>query len=243
MKYAQNREFLKSGFQFDFLNKDSNPLADSDQSKGLPKPPVEKSYSENELIYLPNPIDVELKKRDIIDIIDSRESKRIPPKEFSLHELSFILWATYGLRINNNNNKKRTVPSGGSRYPFETYVLAFNVKNLPKGLYRYIWSKHAVIPVNMPEKNMNEFERYSCPVGSVNLIWTVIPYRGEWRYMQHSHKICVLDAGHIGQNGYLAAEALGRGCCAVAGYSQADIDRLLGMDGVDEFTCYIEAFM
>jgi len=234
---------LKSDLSFDFSNPSSNPLVDSDQSKGLPAPPAEKSYNEDSLISLPNPMYVELKKRDIIDIINSRESRRIPSGEFTLHELSFILWATYGVRINNNSNKKRTVPSAGSRYPFETYVLALNVKNLQKGLYRYIWSKQAVIPVNMAEENIDEFKRYTHPMGSVNLFWTVIPYRCEWRYMQHSHKFCALDAGHMGQNGYLAAEALGRGCCAVSGYSQADIDRLLGMDGVDEFTCYIEAFM
>ena len=219
-------------------------MADSDQSKGLPAPPTEKPYNEKDLIYLPNPIDVDLKKRDIIDIIDSRESKRIPYGEFTLNELSFLLWATYGVRINNNPDKqKRTVPSAGSRYPFDTYVLVLNVKNLKKGLYRYIWSKQAVIPISISEESIEDFKRYTMPVGAINIFWVIVPYRGEWRYMQHSHKACALDAGHMGQNGYLAAEALGRGCCAIGGYSQPDIDRLLGLDGVDEFTCYIEAFM
>jgi SagB-type dehydrogenase family enzyme len=242
MKYKQNREFLKSGFQFDF-SKPANPLADSDQAKGLPMPPAEKQYKEEDLIYLPNPMDVELKKRDIIDIIDSRESRRIPYAEFTLNELSFLLWATYGVRIKNNPNKKRTVPSAGGRYPFDTYILILDVKDLRKGLYRYIPSRQALIPVHLNEEITEEFKRYSSPVGAINIIWVVVPYRCEWRYMHYAHKNCALDAGHFAQNGYLAAEAIGRGCCAVGGYSQVDVDRLLGMDGVEEFTCYIEAFM
>jgi len=243
MKYAQNRAFLKGDLQFDFSSQNFNPLADSDQSKGLPEPPAEKPYNNDELIYLPNPIDVPLKKRDIFDILDSRESKRIPYNEFSLEELSFILWAVQGVRINNNPNKKRTVPSAGARYPFDTYILVLDVKNLKKGLYRYIWSKQAIIPVYINKESIEDFKRYIYPIGAINIFWVVVPYRCEWRYMQHSHKLCALDAGHMGQNGYLAAEALGRGCCADGGYSQPDVDRLLGMDGIDEFTCYIEAFM
>ena len=242
MKYEKYRAFLKGDLQFD-LTKPINPLADSDQSKGLPMPPSEKPYDIEDLIYLPNPTDINLIKRDIIDIIDSRESKRIPYGEFTLEELSFVLWATYGVRINNNPEKKRTVPSAGARYPFDAYVLALDVINLQKGLYRYIWSKQAIVPVYISEENIEAFKQYTMPMGAINIIWVVVPYRGEWRYMQHSHRACLIDVGHMGQNGYLAAEALGRGCCAIGGYSQQDIDRLLGLDGVDEFACYIEAFM
>jgi SagB-type dehydrogenase family enzyme len=243
MEYKQNRTFLKFDFHFDLIkNEGGNPLADSDQTKGLPAPPMEKAYNEKELIYLPNPIDVDLKKRDIIDVIDSRESRRIPYSKFTIKELSFILWAVQGVRINNNPNKKRTVPSAGSRYPFDTYFLALDVEGLPKGLYRYIWSKQAIISVPIKEGSIEDFDRYTAK-GAISIFWVVVPYRCEWRYIQYAHKLCALDAGHMGQNGYLAAEALGRGCCSIGGYSQTDIDRLLGLDGVNEFTCYIEAFM
>jgi SagB-type dehydrogenase family enzyme len=244
MDYKQNRTFLKFNFQYDLIkNEGGNPLADSDQTKGLPPPPMEKPYNEEKLIQLPNPIDIDLKKWDIIDVIDSRESRRIPYSKFTLNELSFILWAVQGVRINNNPKKKRTVPSAGSRYPFDTYFLALDVEGLQKGLYRYIWSKQSIISVPINEGSVEDFERYTTPMGAINIIWVVVPYRCEWRYIQYAHRACALDAGHMAQNGYLAAEALGRGCCAIAGYSQADIDRLLGLDGVNEFTCYIESFM
>ena len=242
MEYKHNRDFLKFDVQFDHTNPTANPLAQSDQTKGLPMPAAEKPYDEKDIIVLPKPQDVVLKNRDIFDIFDSRESRRIPYSEMTLDELSFILWAVQGTRIRNNAANKRTVPSAGARYPFDTYFSALSVGNLPTGLYRYIWSKHVIVPVHISEDNKNELMRQfdKC---AVTIFWVVVPYRCEWRYVQFAHKFCALDAGHMAQNGYLAAEALGRGCCAIGGYSQKDVDRLIGVDGVDEFTCYIEGFM
>ena len=71
--------------------------------------------------------------------------------------------------------------------------------------------------------------------------WACIPYRAEWRYGQRSHKVALLDAGHIGQNLYLACEAINCGICAVAAYDQLAFDQLLGLDGRDEMTVYLAA--
>nr|MBP7110106.1 SagB/ThcOx family dehydrogenase [Bacillota bacterium] len=67
----------------------------------------------------------------------------------------------------------------------------------------------------------------------------VIPYRSEWRYPASAHRILFLDAGHVCQNMYLAAEAIGFGTCAVAAYNQKLVDELLGVDGEEEFTIYV----
>lgn len=45
----------------------------------------------------------------------------------------------------------------------------------------------------------------------MTFIWTAIPYRMEWRYGLDSHKVIAMDAGHVGQNLYLACEAIGAG--------------------------------
>lgn len=54
--------------------------------------------------------------------------------------------------------------------------------------------------------------------------------------MDVSHKIILIDLGHISHQLYLATEALGCGCCAIGGYFQNKADELIGVDGVDEFT-------
>jgi SagB-type dehydrogenase family enzyme len=63
----------------------------------------------------------------------------------------------------------------------------------------------------------------------------------EWRYDRAAHKVIAIDAGHVVQNIYLAATALGAGACAIAAYDQEASDRLLGVDGEEEFTVYIAA--
>jgi len=74
---------------------------------------------------------------------------------------------------------------------------------------------------------------------AVTFIWTAIPYRMEWRYEIAAHKVVAIDAGHVCQNLYLACEAIGAGTCAIAAYHQELMDRLLRVDGEDEFTIYL----
>ncbi len=67
----------------------------------------------------------------------------------------------------------------------------------------------------------------------------VFPYRMEWRYGLTAHKVIALDAGHVCQNLYLACEAVGAGTCAVAAYHQQLMDRLVRVDGSEEFVIYL----
>ena len=67
---------------------------------------------------------------------------------------------------------------------------------------------------------------------AVTFAWTVIPGRTEWRYNILSHKPIALDAGHVCQNLYLS-------CAAIGAYNQAEMDALLDVDGVEEFTIYV----
>ena len=50
-----------------------------------------------------------------------------------------------------------------------------------------------------------------------------------------------MEAGHVCQNLYLAAESIGGGACAVSGYDQRSLDKLIDVDGKDQFTIYLAA--
>ena len=69
-------------------------------------------------------------------------------------------------------------------------------------------------------------------------IWTVVPYRTEWRYTIAAAKTILLDAGHVCQALYGACEALSLGTCAQAAYDQQKLDAALGVNGTDEFAVY-----
>src|SRR5512141_1156900 len=75
--------------------------------------------------------------------------------------------------------------------------------------------------------------------GAVTFFWSVIPYRMEWRYAPAAHRVLPMDVGHVCQNLYLSAEAIGAGVCAVAAYDQEALDALLNLDGEEEFVIYL----
>ena len=98
----------------------------SHQQQRLPQPPLAKAKMTDKQIALPMDFtNLEL-TNDTINLIYSRESRRSYSGEpLTLLQLSFLLWATQGIKSMRGNNyaTMRTVPCGGARHPFETYLI------------------------------------------------------------------------------------------------------------------------
>ena len=167
----------------------------------------------------------------------------------SINEISLILWATQGVRKiiyrkNGDPITMRMVPSGGARQPFETYIIANNVDELKKGVYRYQPIEHQLVFVYDHSGNEQLLldsahgQRFASEA-PVLIMWSIIPYKGEWRYHKAAHKTMLLDAGHLCQNLYLICESLNLGTCAIAAYDQEKSDRFLKLDGNEEFVVYM----
>ena len=62
--------------------------------------------------------------------------------------------------------------------------------------------------------------------------------RTQVKYGERGYRYALLEAGHVGQNVYLATQALGLGCCGLAGTRDLAIEELLGIDGVTESLLY-----
>ncbi len=60
-----------------------------------------------------------------------------------------------------------------------------------------------------------------------------------WKYSERGFRFLHLDAGHVCQNLYLAAEAISGGVCAIGGFNDADINSVLGLDGENHFVIYV----
>jgi SagB-type dehydrogenase family enzyme len=73
---------------------------------------------------------------------------------------------------------------------------------------------------------------------AVTFIWTCVIYRMAWRYSERAYRLVHLDAGHVCQNLYLAAEQIGCGVCAIGAFDDELMADLLGIDGVEEFVIY-----
>lgn len=231
------RENLKSNF---------SEHVESDQKRGVPFPPLEKA-SNGEIIDLPDWKSIDFPERDVVKVISERRSRRnFTEESISLAQLSWLLWATQGVHeiFRQGIATRRTVPSAGARHPFETYVFAMRVQCLAAGIYRYLPIEHKLALVRKSDALAAPLQE-GClgqpfaGEAAATFAWTAIPYRSEWRYPLTAHKIMLLDAGHICQNMYIAAESIGCGTCAVAAYDQDLMDKLIGVDGIDEFTVYV----
>jgi SagB-type dehydrogenase family enzyme len=219
----------------------------SDQMNGVEHPPVQKQLPEGTPVRKLPPVRDDLCTEDSLPkILDSRRSiRRYADIPLTLDQLSFLLWYTQGVQkvVRDGVATLRPVPSGGARHPFETYLLVNYVEDLEPGLYMYLPIDHSVARLGdqiPPEKVMEGCHgQVFCGECPVTFVWSVIPYRTEWRYGPVSHKVIALDAGHLCQNLYIACTALDLGTCGIGAYDQEMMDGLLCFDGVDEFTIYI----
>jgi SagB-type dehydrogenase family enzyme len=224
----------------------------SDQQNGIPLPHAEKSASSTTLIRLPQPLKIKIKKPHITDCILNRKStRRFDDSPLSLDEIAYLLWATQGIKSRGNDKRhahhavKRTVPSAGSRHPFETYLVVQNVIGLKNGIYRYAASVNSLAIVqdsSVPKAAISKAVcgQVFCAKAPVFFIWTAIPYRTEWRYgIELAMKAILLDAGHVGQKLHIACEALGLGTCMIGAYFQELVDKIVKVDGQEEFSIYM----
>ena len=232
------RGFLKANFEdIDF---DS-----TDQALKVPRPAQGKPLDQvNRLIPLEGRESWGVEGRSLVDALLGRQSRRkFSADALGFGQLSFLLFATQGIRIRGEKKPFRIVPSGGARHPFETYLYVDRVETLDRGLYRYLPLENALCLVS-PHREGMAGELDAATDGQLMgaaayFIWTAIPYRSEWRYSIAAAKLVALDAGHLCQNLYLACEAAGCGTCAIGDYKQGLIDRFLGVDGVEEFAVYM----
>jgi SagB-type dehydrogenase family enzyme len=232
---------------------------ETDQQLGKPRPDVQKPISADaQLFDLVPSEDFTLGSAPVIDVIRSRMSHRyFTQQSLTLEELSFLLWATQGIREENTVDGityfRRNVPSGGNRHPIETYLSVHRVEGLEVGLYRYLPIDHKLALLRKdPEiaEKVNEGslrqnnpqdgkDHFYIAESAVVFIWTATPYRSEWRYSLAGPKLAAIDSGHVCQNLYLASGAIGAGTCAVGALHRKKMDQILGVDGEDEFTLYM----
>lgn len=240
----QMRVFLR-GFSGDWR-------AETDERKGIAAPPIQGPCGANAvLIDLVRPDKLTLGRAPLIDIINQRRSRRaFSDAALTNEELSYLLWCTQGISsIARDEDGRvthhfRTVPSGGARHPFETYLAVNRVNGITPGVYRFLPVEHKLLQVR-EVATMSAEVRKACygqsfvSEAAVVFIWTAVPYRAEWRYGIIAHRMIAIEAGHVCQNLYLAAESIGSGTCALLGYSQRAMDTLVGVDGNDAFTIYV----
>lgn len=239
---SQQREFTKGYRQNDPYR---SPFV-SDQTQKLPSPAVLKDpvTPKNNWVYLTRDFSNMTIRNDLTGVLRDRHSCRIFTEEqITAEQLSFLLWATQGIKKIRKISNIRTVPSAGSRHEFETYLILRNVEGLKPGAYHYLPLEHAVEflhGVDDIEKVISDslFNQSWTGKAAAVFYWAMIPYRAEWRYDVYANRMALIDAGHICQNLYIASTGLSLGCCAVASLEHEKCCEIFSLDGEEEYVVY-----
>ena len=213
------KKFMKKT-QYDFISK-------SDQSQNYPQPQLQLPYpSEMRTIDLPSPEQIKVDKITLRDAIENRSSvRKYSDKPLSINELAWLLWTTQGVKetVREGYCTLRTVPSAGARHAFDTFLLVNKVEGLAPGIYRYLALEHKLgeylLDSDIADKVVEAaYGQKMVKNNAVTFIWVADIYRMFWRYVERGYRYIHIDAGHVCQNLYLAAENINAGVCAIAAF-------------------------
>jgi SagB-type dehydrogenase family enzyme len=171
------------------------------------------------------------------EVLATRKSIRAYQlRPLQLATLGGLLYASYGVRgyrdVDGRWFGERSVPSGGGLYPLELYVAAQAVENLPDGIYHYDAKEH-----QLELRHMTIGQEM---IREANLVVMIsgIFQRTMWKYGQRGYRFVLFEAGHLGQNLYLVAAALGLGPVAIGGFFDDEVHHLARLPD-DEHVLYM----
>ena len=202
------------------------------------RPPQYKTYPEAETVVLPEPnLDGGLPTEDAITARSSTRAYSGSP--LTLDELSRVLFLTAGM----TRPGRRSYPSSGALYPIEVYPVVHNVNGLDQGVYHYDVRRHALERLaagDFRQRVVRQalLQEFLGEAGVV-LFLSVIFQRMRFKYQDRTYRYGLIEAGHLGQNAYLAATSLGLGACAVGAFLDDEMNKMLGIDGREEAAVYM----
>jgi SagB-type dehydrogenase family enzyme len=152
----------------------------------------------------------------------------------ALKDLSQILWAAQG--IIEEGGFRRSVPSGGALYPTDIYAVVgeSSVEELQAAVYHYEPRSHEINLVTggdlrqeLARAALGQMWMADAPV---NLIVTAEYKRSSSKYGERGVRYSMIEAGHVGQNIFLQAEALGLGAGIVGAFHDQEVIRITKLD-------------
>ncbi len=214
----------------------------ADRGVERPKRPAAfKSYAGARVVELPEP---GYRGLSVEEALGKRHSVRSYNDEpISMAQLSQLLFSAQGITGSGGGYARRASPSAGALYPFEVYVVATRVKTLPPGIYHYVVREHALELVKEGgfRKEIMEAGLSQSSLGDAAavIVLTAIFDRTRSKYGERGFRYVYMEAGHIAQNLCLEAVSLGLGSVTVGAFTDEEVNRVIGVDGVSEAAIYL----
>jgi SagB-type dehydrogenase family enzyme len=172
--------------------------------------------------------------------------RRRSVRDFALRPLPLatlgrLLHASHGIKSEREIGDapvERSAPSAGGRYPLEIYVATQSVEGVEDGIHHYDARAHELElrrpGLVQPELASLALDQTMVVDSNVVVIITAVPERTMWKYGQRGYRYVWLDAGHLGENLYLVATALGLGPVGIGGFFDVELSTLLDLPSGEE---------
>lgn len=180
-------------------------------------------------------------------LLGRRSERNFSGKLIDMAKLGALLFYSAGAIPGERrwSTTRRFYPSAGARYPIEVYVSIKNIKGLENGLYHYNVRQHSLDALLIRKDLNKKIARLSAQdwisKANVVILLSGVFYRTQIKYSERGLRHVFLEAGHLGQNIYLTAEALKLKVCAIGGFIDNKINKIIDIDGEDEGVLYILA--
>ena len=165
-------------------------------------------------------------------ILKRRSRRDFRDSPLTLGEVSQILWAGQGI---TDAAGLRAAPSAGALYPLDLYLVVGKqgVKGLGEGVYHYLPQGHSLEPTLQGDVRQTlarlSLERMFIAGAPLSLLITGEYERTTKKYGERGVRYVHMEAGHVAQNVYLQAEALGLGTVTMGAFQDEKISEALNL--------------
>lgn len=185
---------------------------------------------EKQVIKLPVPADKGA--MSVEEALSKRRTvRRFASRPLTLAQVSQLLWGASGV---SDPRGLRTAPSAGATYPLELYLVVGErgVAEIPPGVYRYLPQPHVLeatavkgdVRAQVARISLHQNWMAEAPV----MVVTAAEYqRCMARYGNRGIQYTHMEVGHVGQNLFLQAEALGLACGIVGAFEDRALSQAL----------------
>ena len=199
-----------------------------------------KVYTDIEPIPLPR--DLPQSGMPTLDAIASTGVEPVGEIKPSLDQLASILYYSAGV------TKKKTYPGGelyfraaacaGALYPTEIYAVCGDIDGLRAGVYHFSPGEFALRSLREGDFRSAVIRATGFEPGvassPVTLIYSALSWRSTWKYCDRAYRYHFWDNGMILANALAMAAAHGLPAKLVMGFAEAELNRLIGIDGQQE---------
>ncbi len=164
-----------------------------------------------------------------------RTHRSFQSRPLTLKQFSQILWGAYGVTAQKYGSFLKTAPSAGALYPLDIYgvVGQKGVEILAPGVYHFRPENHAIELVKQgdlrAEVARQALQQMWMAKAPLMLVITGEYNRSSIKYGLRGATYTHIEAGHVGQNVFLQAEAIGLRAGIVGAFNNQQIIRAMGL--------------